>query len=182
VIDARTANASNRTYGFYEARIRVGARLRDGVRRRCGQLVRLADHEGLEGVAVVERRRSGGRFLAARDGLTRRDEEIHLRAPLAIFLDAEHHRGGLAEHTLRRPCQHAGMFRLVPLHSELVGGADNKPSVVQCDRLGGLEPRAHGRVGKFAARLFQHALPGFFCGLLHLRSKWVGVSKGSAKL
>ena len=152
-----------------EGVVGLPGRFRDGVRRGSGQLVRLTDDERLERVALVERRGRGGRLLSARGGFARRDEEVHLRAPLAIFLDAEHHGGRPAEYALCRAREHARVLRLVPLHGELIRRADDKPPVVQCDRLRRLEPGAHGRVGKFTARLVEEALPSFFCGLLHRR-------------
>ena len=65
---------------------RLGGRVRGG----GGELVGLADDEGVEGVALVERLRAGVGPRGDRDGgRGRRHEEIHLRPLLAIFVDAE---------------------------------------------------------------------------------------------
>ena len=134
---------------------------RDGVGRRGGQLVRLADDEALEGVALVEGRRERGRRDGA-GGFARRDEEIHLRPLLAVFVHAEHHGGGTTEHTLRGARQHGGVLRFVPVDRELIGGAQHDARVVERDRHRRFEPRADRRVGQLASRLVEEALPGFF--------------------
>ncbi len=132
-----------------------------GVRGGGGQLVRLADDEALEGVALVQRRvrgRSRGRDRV----LTRRHEEVHLGPLLAVYLHAEHHRRRPTEDALRGARQNRGVLRFVPLDRELVRSAEDQLPLVQRDRLGRLEPSPHRRVGKFTARLFEQALPGFF--------------------
>jgi len=70
--------------------VRLARRFGDGVCRGRRELVRFTDHERLERVPLVERRRRDVRGGRRRRTLARRDEEIHLRAPLAIFLHAKH--------------------------------------------------------------------------------------------
>jgi len=141
----------------------LSRRFGDGVSRGGGELVRFADDERLEGVALVERRRGDGELVACGAGVAWRDEEIHLRSPLAILLHAEHDAGGSPEDPLGRAGEHSRVLRLVPLDGELIRGPDDQPPVVERDRLGRLEPRPHCRVGEFTPRLVEEALPGFLC-------------------
>src|SRR2546427_9396201 len=89
----------------------LAGRLRHRVRRGGGELVRLADDEGLEGVALVEGSRRDRGLARARLG-SRRHEEVHLWALLTVFLYAEHDRGGTAEHSLGGTRQHVPALRL----------------------------------------------------------------------
>src|SRR2546428_9994379 len=86
--------------------------------------------------------------------------------------------GGTAERALGVARMSVPMLRLVPLHRELVRCAHDQPAVVECDRHGRFEPGPHRRVGKFASRLVEQALPGFFSRLLHRRMTKVGRPEG----
>src|SRR5437899_11139475 len=97
----------------------LARRLRHRVRRGGGELVRLADDEGLEGVALVEGSRRDRGLVRARFG-SRRQEEVHLWALLTVFLYAEHDSGGTAEHSPGGTRQPVPVLRVVPLHRALV--------------------------------------------------------------
>jgi len=155
-----------------------------GVGRGGRELVRLPDHEGIERVPLVER--LGARIghlpvadLAFRPVGGGRHEEIHLRALLPVLVHAEDDGGGLADHRLGELREQRGVLGLVPLHRELVRGADDEPPFVERDRLRGLQPGPDRVIRKFAVRLVEDALPGVFGGQLHRDSKkrW-GMIKG----
>jgi len=135
--------------------------LSDRVRGRRGELVRLSDHERLEGVSLVEwRGRDAGPVHGRR--LSWRHEEIHLGPLLAILLHPEHDRRRPSEHALGGARQDGGVLRLVPFDGELIGSSDDQAPIVQRDRHRGLQPRPHRSVGKFAPRFVEESLPSFF--------------------
>jgi hypothetical protein len=80
--------------------VRLPGRLGRGVGRRCGQFVRLADDEGVEGVPLVERLSAGIELRADGHGVRWRHEEVHLRPLLPIFVHPEDDRGRLPQHRL----------------------------------------------------------------------------------
>jgi hypothetical protein len=132
-----------------------------------GQLVRLPDDEGVEGVALVERLGvpdggGHGRFAGRRC-----HEEVHLGPLLALLLDAEDDLGGLPEEGLRQLRKHAGVLGLVPLDGKLIRGTDHELRSVQGYRRGRLQPGADCVFGKLTARIFENAFPGFFGGQRH---------------
>ena len=162
----------------------LAGRFRHGVRRGGRELVRLPDDERLKGVALVERgRRHAGLVAGPGRRLPRRDEEVHLRALLAVLLHAKHDGRGTAEDALGGARQHGRVLLLIPFDRELVRRSDDQAIVVERDRDRGLEPGADGRVGKFAPCLVEEAPPGFSCRLLHPRMTRGGTSsKGGPKL
>src|SRR5205814_8961322 len=121
--------------------VRLAWCLGDGVRRRGGELVRLADDEGLKRVALVERRRRHAEPVRRGGCFAWRHKEGHLRSLLAILLNAEHDAGGSPEDALRGTREDAGVLRLIPLDGKLIRCAEDQPPVVERDRLGWLEPR-----------------------------------------
>jgi hypothetical protein len=56
------------------------------------------------------------------------------------------------------------VLRLVPLHRELVGRADDQPPFVEGDRFVRLEPGPDRVVRQFAVRFIEDALPCVFGG------------------
>src|SRR5439155_8926725 len=164
--------------------VRLARRFGDGVGRGRGELVRLPDHERLETVPLVERRRPdvGGRRDAR--AFARRHEEIHLRPTLPVFLHAEDDRRGPAEHALGGTREQRRVFRFIPFSGELIGRTEDQTTVVECDGLGWLEPRAHRRLGKFTSSFVEEALPSFVYRLLHYDFRILGrtSSKGGPKV
>ena len=146
----------------------LAGRLGDGVRGGGGELVRLADDEGVEGVALVERLGRGiGHSRRAGQRRRRRDEEVHLGPGQPLFVDPEDHRHRSAEGAFGEPGEQRGVLGFVPLHGELVGHAQDQPVVLERDRLGGLEPGLEILLGDFAPGVVQNACPGFFGRQLH---------------
>ena len=165
--------------------VRLAGGFGDRVRGRGGEFVRFADDERLKCVALVERRRRNGRRGrdTAPGALARCDEEVHLRAPLAIFLHAKHDRRRPAQDALGDAREQRRVLRFIPLRRELIGRAQDQTSLIECDGLGWLEPRAHRRLGKFASRFLEETLPSFVDRLLHYDSNWGRTSsKGGPKL
>ena len=163
--------------------VRLARRFGDGVCRGRGELVRLADHERLETVPFVERCGPDVRRCRRRRALARRDEEIHLRPPLPVFLHAEDHRRRPAQHALGDAGQEPRVFGFIPFSGELIGRTEDQTTVVECDGLGRLEPRAHRRLGKFTSSFVEEALPSFVYRLLHYDFLILGrtSSKGDRK-
>ena len=156
----------------------LAGRLGDGVGRGGGELVGLADDEGVEGVALVERLRARIGRRGRHRGHAGRDEEIHLRPLLPVFLHAEDDRGRLAHDRLGEPGQQRRVLGLVPLHRELVGRAEDQATLVEGDRFGGLEPgldRGSGSSRRASSRMrFQASLAD---SCIDARKRW-GMIKG----
>ena len=100
----------------------LARRLGDGVGRGGRELVGLADDEGVEGVALVERLGAGIGSLAADSpsaavgGDGRSDEEVHLGPLLPVLVHPEDDRRGLAEHRLGQLATSSGAC-FVSFHS-----------------------------------------------------------------
>jgi hypothetical protein len=110
----------------------------------CRQLVGLPDDEGLEGVALIERRGAAGRGRGSGGG---RNEEVHLRAGGAFFLDLKDDVERLAEHLGGNAGEDPGVLRRVPLDGELVGRRHDELAFREGNRAGGLQPSPDGGVG-----------------------------------
>jgi hypothetical protein len=155
--------------------IGLAGRLGGGVRRSGGELVGLADDEGVEGIPLVERLSARIELGSGGCGRCRRHEEVHLRTLLPVLVYPEDDRRRVTQNRLGQTREERRVLGLVPLHGELVGRPDDEATLVQGDCLGGLEPRPDGVVGKFAMRLVENALPSVFCGQLHRYSKTEGI-------
>jgi hypothetical protein len=70
--------------------------------------------------------------------------------------------------------QQRRMLGLVPFDGKLIRRTDDQATLVEGNRLGGLQPSPDRMIRKFAMRLVKDALPCVFCGQLHRDSKTVG--------
>ena len=148
--------------------------------RRGGELVGLADDEGVEGVALVERlgARIGSRSAGPSPGPRAGAAAERRRSPSAAASAGPRAPGrrpmsvaparGSASRDRSGAC-------FVSFHSTANwSGRRRSGGPVEGDRLGRLEPGPDGMVWKFAMRLVEDALPCFFSGQLHRYSKTVG--------
>ena len=107
------------------------------------------------------------------------DEHVHLHPPHAFFVHPEPDPKRMPEGNGGKSGEEIGVFRLVPVRGELVGGTDKEGITLNGQGLGGLEPGAIRLLRKHLPGSLAEAIPKFGWRKRHQRGREARERRGA---